>query len=107
MGRRHRKTTTATRFMLVGAERDKTCLHVTLSKTEEELHNSAATYGLALYDRISIFEVVPAESLLHPLDFELGEATRQISAAFECVRPQRVVIGSLFGIRLLAQGTLR
>ncbi|GAD57103.1 MAG: circadian clock protein KaiC [Limimaricola cinnabarinus] len=110
------KTTTAMRFLLEGAEKGETCLYVTLSETEEELRDSAASHGWTLDERISVFEVVPAESLLdadqqqsllYSSDLELGEATRQIFAAFERIRPERVVIDSLSEIRLLAQGSLR
>ncbi|MBB3712827.1 circadian clock protein KaiC [Limimaricola variabilis] len=110
------KTTTAMRFLLEGAERGETCLYVTLSETEEELRDSAASHGWTLDERVSVFEVVPAESLLdadqqqsllYSSDLELGEATRQIFDAFERIRPQRVVIDSLSEIRLLAQGSLR
>ncbi|WP_282025593.1 ATPase domain-containing protein [Limimaricola cinnabarinus] len=110
------KTTTALRFLLEGAEQGETCLYITLSETEEELRDSAASHGWTLGPEISVFEVVPAESLLdadqqqsllYSSDLELGEATRQIFAAFERVRPQRVVIDSLSEIRLLAQGSLR
>ncbi|MGR3463842.1 ATPase domain-containing protein [Limimaricola sp.] len=110
------KTTTAMRFLLEGAEQGETCLYVTLSETEGELRDSAASHGWTLDERISVFEVIPAESLLdadqqqsllYSSDLELGEATRQIFDIFERVRPQRVVIDSLSEIRLLAQGSLR
>jgi len=109
------KTTVATQFLADGAARGEKCLYVTLSETEEELRESAASHGWNL-DGISIFELAPSDnmldeerqqSLLYSSDLELGEATKRITAAFEELRPDRVVLDSLSEIRLLAQSSLR
>ncbi len=110
------KTTTALRFLLTGADAGERGLYITLSETEAELRESAASHGHELGDRFEIFELVPPEtlldaeqqqSLLYSSDLELGETTRSIFEAFERVRPSRVVIDSLSEIRLLAQSSLR
>ncbi len=110
------KTTIALQFLLEGANLDERCLYISLSETEEELRDSAASHGMELGDGIEIFELVPPESLLdadqqqsllYSSDLELGETTKLIFEAFERVRPQRVVIDSLSEIRLLAQSSLR
>jgi circadian clock protein KaiC len=110
------KTTIATRFLLEGAAAGERCLYITLSETEQELRNGAASHGWTLDSNIEIFELVPAESLLdadqqqsllYSSDLELGETTTALFKAFERVRPSRVVLDSLSEIRLLAQSSLR
>ena len=110
------KTTIALRFLIAGAEAGDKGLYVTLSETETELRNGAASHGWRLGDAIDVFEVVPPESLLdadqqqsllYSSDLELGETTTTILGAFERVQPKRVVLDSLSEIRLLAQTSLR
>jgi circadian clock protein KaiC len=110
------KTTIALRFLLEGAAAGERCLYITLSETEQELRNGAASHGWTLDGNIEVFELVPAESLLdadqeqsllYSSDLELGEATTSLFQAFERVKPSRVVLDSLSEIRLLAQSSLR
>ncbi len=110
------KTTVALQFLMEGSKLGESCLYVTLSETEEELRDAAASHGLELPDNLKIFELVPPESLLdadqqqsllYSSDLELGETTKLIFETFERVRPSRVVIDSLSEIRLLAQSSLR
>ena len=109
------KTTAALSFLLAGAAAGERTLYVTLSETEVELRDTAASHGWTLED-VDIFELVPPEnllddrqqqSLLYSSDLELGETTRLILEAVERTQPSRVVIDSLSEIRLLAQGSLR
>lgn len=109
------KTTIATQFLIAGASAGERSLYITLSETDDELRAGAASHGWPL-DGIDIFELVPPESLLdeeqqqsllYSSDLELGETTRRIFAAFEAVKPERVVLDSLSEIRLLAQSSLR
>lgn len=109
------KTTAALSFLLAGAAAGERVLYVTLSETEEELRDTAASHGWSL-EGVDVFELVPPEnllderqqqSLLYSSDLELGETTRLILDAIEKARPMRVVIDSLSEIRLLAQGSLR
>jgi len=110
------KTTIALQFLIEGAALGERCLYITLSETEEELRSSAESHELELNDCITIFELVPPESLLdadqqqsllYSSDLELGETTKMIFEAFERLKPARVVIDSLSEIRLLAQSSLR
>jgi circadian clock protein KaiC len=109
------KTTAALSFLRAGAAAGEKTLYVTLSETEAELRDTAASHGWDL-DGIEIFELAPPEnlldeqqqqSLLYSSDLELGETTRMILDAVERAEPSRVVIDSLSEIRLLAQGSLR
>src|SRR6476469_587232 len=110
------KTTIATQFLSAGAEAGETCLYITLSETEEELRDGAASHGWNLSKAIEVFELAPPEtllndeqqqSLLYSSDLELGETTQRIFEVFERVKPDRVVLDSLSEIRLLAQSSLR
>ena len=110
------KTTIATQFLLAGAEAGETGLYITLSETEEELRESAASHGWKFDHPLSIYELVPPESLLdeqqqqsllYSSDLELGETTKRIFEAIEKDNPRRIVVDSLSEIRLLAQSSLR
>ena len=109
------KTTIAMQFLMGGAAAGEKTLYITLSETEDELRDSAASHGWSL-DGIEVFELVPPESLLdeqqqqsllYSSDLELGETTKRIFEAFERCNPDRVVLDSLSEIRLLAQSSLR
>src|SRR4030088_1341379 len=109
------KTTVALQFLLEGVKAGEKCLYITLSETERELRDGAASHGWSL-DGIEVFELLPPESLLdsdqqqsllYSSDLELGETTKQIFEAVERARPSRVVLDSLSEIRLLAQSSLR
>jgi len=109
------KTTTAMSFLREGAKLGEPSLYITLSETEDELRDTAQSHGWDL-EGITIFELVPPESLLdeqqqqsllYSSDLELGETTRMIFEAVERLNPTRVVIDSLSEIRLLAQSSLR
>lgn len=110
------KTTIALRFLMTGAQAGERGLYITLSETEKELRNGAASHGWQLGEHIEVFEVVPPESLLdadqqqsllYSSDLELGETTQVILGAYERAKPKRVVLDSLSEIRLLAQSSLR
>src|SRR6476620_10000193 len=110
------KTTVALQFLLEGAKAGERCLYITLSETERELREGAASHGWSLDDGLEVFELLPPESLLdsdqqqsllYSSDLELGETTKQIFEAVERTRPSRVILDSLSEIRLLAQSSLR
>lgn len=110
------KTTIALQFLIEGARLGEQGLYITLSETESELRAGAASHGMVIDGNIEVFEVVPPESLLdadqqqsllYSSDLELGETTKEIFAAFERIKPSRVVLDSLSEIRLLAQSSLR
>jgi circadian clock protein KaiC len=109
------KTTVATQFLNAGAAAGERCLYITLSETDEEFRQGAASHGWDLAG-IEIFELMPPEelldeqqqqSLLYSSDLELGETTKRIFEVFERVKPHRVVVDSLSEIMLLAQSALR
>ena len=110
------KTTIATQFLIAGEAAGERGLYITLSETEEELRESAASHGWTFDEPNSIYELVPPEnlldedqqqSLLYSSDLELGETTKRIFEAIEAYKPQRIVVDSLSEIRLLAQSSLR
>jgi circadian clock protein KaiC len=109
------KTTLAMQFLLEGLRLGEGVLYVTLSETEAELREVAASHGWSL-DGLTIRELVPSDEALqpddqytmfHPSEVELGEATRTILADVERIKPSRVVFDSLSELRLLAGNPLR
>ncbi|HSR64144.1 MAG TPA: ATPase domain-containing protein [Xanthomonadaceae bacterium] len=108
------KTTLALQFLREGVARGETVLFVSLSETEEELREVAASHGWAL-DGIHIHELDAHHArgpeadytMFHPSEVELGETTRRILDAVERLRPQRVVFDSLAELRLLSGAVLR
>jgi circadian clock protein KaiC len=110
------KTTIATQFLLAGARGGERGLYITLSETEDELRESAASHGWTIENPVSVYELIPPESLLdeqqqqsllYSSDLELGETTKRIFEVIEQHKPQRIVLDSLSEIRLLAQSSLR
>src|SRR5918998_5214465 len=110
------KTTIAMEFLLQGASRGEKGLYITLSESDQELRDSAASHGWSLEGLSEVFELVPPESLLdaeqqqsllYSSDLELGETTKLIFNAIERSKPSRIVLDSLSEIRLLAQSSLR
>src|SRR5690348_11899341 len=76
------KTTAALQFLMTGAAAGEQTLYITLSESEKELRESAASHGWTLGKGIEIFELIPPEtmleggreqSLLYSSDLELGE----------------------------------
>src|SRR6202790_1128196 len=109
------KTTVALQFLMEGARAGEKCLYITLSETERELRDGAASHGWLLDHGVEIFELLPPESLLdseqqqsllYSSDLELGETTKQIFESIDRARPDRVVLDSLSEIRLLRQSSL-
>ena len=110
------KTTIALQFLLEGVSKGEKSLYITLSETERELRQGAASHGWDLGEALKVYELLPPESLLdseqqqsllYSSDLELGETTRQIFELVERHQPDRVVLDSLSEIRLLAQSSLR
>jgi circadian clock protein KaiC len=80
------KTTIAVQFLLEGAKAGEQSLYITLSETEQELRQAAASHGWTLGSEIEVFELIPPESLLaeelqqsllYSYDLELRETTKQ------------------------------
>jgi circadian clock protein KaiC len=109
------KTTLSLQFLKEGVRLGEPVLYVTLSETEDELREVADSHGWSL-EGITIRELVPSESSLHPeeqytmfhpADVELSETTKTILADVEKIKPARVVFDSLSELRLLAGNPLR
>ena len=108
------KTTLAMQFLMEGAKRGESVLFISLSETEEELHDVAQSHGWDL-SSVPIFELSaaqqnrPAEqnTLFHPSEVELSEVTKVLLEEVERRQPTRVVLDSLSELRLLAQSKLR
>lgn len=109
------KTTLAMQFLLEGVANGEKTLYVTLSETEAEMQEVAASHGWSL-DGMTLREVIPTEASLspdqqytvfHPSEVELGEATKEILAEVERAQPSRIVFDSLSELRLLAGNALR
>jgi circadian clock protein KaiC len=109
------KTTMALQFLQEGVKRGDTVLYVTLSETEAELREVAASHGWSL-EGVHIHELFPIGdqldpdeqyTMFHPSEVELGKVTQGILAEVERLQPQRVVFDSLSEIRLLAGTLLR
>src|SRR3977135_3313182 len=58
------KTTIALQFLMEGAQAGEKCLYITLSETERELRDGAASHGWDLDDGIEICGLVPPASVL-------------------------------------------
>jgi circadian clock protein KaiC len=109
------KTTLAMQFLLEGLRVGESTLYVSLSETEEELREAAASHGWSL-DGINIRELIPSEdnlrpdeqyTMFHPSEVELSETTRRILNDVDRIKPRRAVFDSLSEFRLLASNPLR
>jgi circadian clock protein KaiC len=109
------KTTLALQFLLEGVRNGESVLYVTLSETEHELREIAASHGWSL-EGVHIHELAPPHdgldpdshyTMFHPSEVELGDTTRRILDQVETLRPRRMVFDSLAELRLLAGSPLR
>jgi circadian clock protein KaiC len=109
------KTTLALQFLLEGLQQGETVLYVTLSETEHELREVAASHGWSLEGvhihelQSSVDQLDPDDqyTMFHPSEVELGRTTRRILDEVERLKPDRVVFDSLAELRLLAGAVLR
>lgn len=108
------KTTLGLHFLLAGRQQGETCLWITMSETERELHAAAKSHGWNL-DGIHILNLVLTKQVLQteerytffsPADVELSDTTRQILDTVKSLRPARVVFDPFSDIRHLARETL-
>src|SRR6186713_1722683 len=109
------KTTFALQFLLEGVRNGERCLYVTLSETQQELLDGAASHDWSL-DGIDIVELIPDDphelqgdgqlTMIHPADIELSETMAKILNAITERNPSRLVFDSLSEMRLLAQSSL-
>src|SRR6202051_259219 len=59
------KTTVALQFLLEGAKAGEKCLYITLSETERELRDGAASHGWTLDDGIEVLSFLRPKNLLY------------------------------------------
>ena len=85
------------------------------AETKDEVTQAAWTHGWTL-DGVDIVELQPPEgdtdaneqyTVFHPSEVQLDEATKVLLEAVDRVKPTRVVIDSITGLRLLAQTPVR
>lgn len=109
------KTTLALQFLLEGVRRGERALYITLSETESEIRQVAASHKWSL-EGLSMYELSTAEqttrlddenTLYATQDIELKETIRVLLREVERVSPARVVFDSLSEIRLLSQTPAR
>jgi circadian clock protein KaiC len=109
------KTTLALQFLLAGVRAGEKVLYITLSETEEEIRQVAASHQWSL-DGVDLFELSSAEQTLRlddentlyaAEDVDLKETVRVLLERVQSVEPQRVVFDSLSEIRLLAHSPVR
>ncbi|MCB2053213.1 MAG: AAA family ATPase [Geminicoccaceae bacterium] len=108
------KTTLAMQFLLDGVRRGESVLYVSLSQTEEELRQMAASHGWSL-DGVVVQSLATGELLSDPAqqtifqtaDLRLDRTRDAINGRIAEIAPHRVVYDSLLEIRLLAADRLR
>ena len=108
------KTTLALQFLLEGARNQETALYVVTAETRDEVEQAAASHGWT-FDGVEVLELqAPAGgdadeqyTVFHPSEVQLDEVTRLLLDAIDRVRPARVVVDSITGLRLLAQTPAR
>jgi circadian clock protein KaiC len=108
------KTTLALQFLIEGARRGERVLYITLSETEAEIRQVAASHGWSL-DGVTLYELSTADqrvldddnTLYATADVELKETLRVLLDAVAKAEAARVVFDSLSEIRLLAQTPAR
>ena len=106
------KTTVGLHFLLEGRARGETCLWITMSETERELHAAAKSHGWELQG-IHILNLVLTKEVLNseeqytffsPADVELTDTTRQILDAIRQAAPCKGRLRSLLGHSLPCPG---
>jgi len=109
------KTTLALQFLLDGVGRKEPVLYVVTAETKDEVEQAAKSHGWT-FDGVEVLELQapPGEAngdeqytVFHPSEVQLDEATKILLDAVDRVKPARVVIDSITGLRLLAQTPAR
>lgn len=104
------KTTLALQFAMQGVADGERVLYVLMSETEREIREIADSHGWSLdgvemlfFKQSDILQQDTQQTMLHPAEVELPEATRPILDRIREFRPQRLVLDSLSEFRLLAR----
>lgn len=109
------KTTLGLQFCLEGVRSGERAVYISLSESEEELRQIIASHGWSA-EGLAILcfpdqddGSLPGEeyTLFHPSEVELGQTTNRVLEAVEQHRPDRLVLDTLSGLRLMADDPLR
>jgi circadian clock protein KaiC len=103
------KTTVAMHFLLAGAKAAERAVFISLSETEAELRQSAESHGWPL-EGIEIVDLSDSQaatgdsdySVFSPDEVELNEIMERIRDVVVRLRPQRLVLDPISGIRMLS-----
>lgn len=109
------KTTLGLQFLLEGVRLGERVLYITLSHSELELRDIAASHAFSLkgmpVHEFSAGEaaayLTSGQTVFHTADVELKETTDAILAAIDRVKPERLVFDPIEQIRLLTDSSLR
>ena len=108
------KTTLGLQFLMEGRRRGERTLFVSLSQDRTDLERVAASHGFDLdgipIEEVSAISLAPElgdrQTVLDTSDSELLEAGSKLEALISDSKAERVVIDSLFEMRLLAHDSL-
>jgi circadian clock protein KaiC len=109
------KTTLALQFLLAGIRNGEKVLYVTLSESEQELHEAMYSHGWSP-ESLLICEMAPPEedlkpeaqyTVFHPSEVELADTIAAIFKEVDAIQPQRLVFDSLSELRMLARDPLK
>jgi circadian clock protein KaiC len=109
------KTTVGLHFLMEARARNEPTLWVTLSETERELHQIAASHGWSLEGVTVCNPTTPQRALnpdekysfFSPADVELDQMREAITAVVGRLKPTRVVFDPFSDVRHLARDVLR
>lgn len=109
------KTTLGLQFLIEGASQGEAVLSISMSETETEIREVAATHGWDLtgvhlrdlVGRAAGLEPGTENTLFVPSEVELNETLDRLLAMVEEVQPSRLVLDSLSELQLLSQDPLR
>ena len=109
------KTTFGLQFCLGGVRDGERAVYISLSETEDELRQVIDSHGWSAEGLVilsfadCVEDVAPGQeyTLFHPSEVELGQTTQWVLEAVEKYRPQRIVLDTLSGLRLMADDPLR
>lgn len=108
------KTTLGLQFLLEGIKSGETCLYVTVSESESDLREVAASHGWSL-DKLAIYEwrrptdtVISEEdySFFPTFEVESNIAIKNLKDLLERLKPKRIVIDTLSDLRLVSREPL-
>jgi circadian clock protein KaiC len=109
------KTTLALQFLIAGVAQKERVLYVVTAETKDEVEQAVASHGWT-FEGIEVLELQAASgdvgddeqyTVFHPSEVQLDEATKSLLDVVDRLKPTRVVLDSITGLRLLAQTPAR